>query len=137
MSIKIKAMLIKDANQGFVSVLVLIVIIALSWTSTQSFLKAGAFERMVRYEAQRNKAGVLADSGLEWAMAALSKDPGWMGGTKVLPTGKVEVTVVKTDSNYTVNTRSEIGGAVQKRYGMLERSEDGGVTLQGYGELYN
>lgn len=124
-------------EKGFVSLLILLVIIFLSWIGVEAFYKTSSQERIIRYEAQRIKASFLADNGLEWARASLTKDPSWEGGTKLFCNGKVEVKVEKEEQAYKIISRSKSDGAVQVRYGFLSQGDDGVFVLISYGELFD
>ncbi len=124
-------------DKGFVSLLMLMIITFLSGVGYVSYYKASSEEKMIRYEAHRIKAVYLADSGLEWAMSSISKDPSWEGGSKLFGDGKIEVTVEKNSQGYKVISRSKYNETSQSRYGYLIADSNGGLVLSGYGEQYN
>ncbi|MGI6449528.1 MAG: hypothetical protein ACOX3R_04270 [Desulfitobacteriia bacterium] len=122
--------------EGYVSLLLLLVLIFLSWIGSEALWKSGSEERIVRYEAQRMKASYLADSGLEWARSELVKDPFWRGGVKVFRSGRVEVDVSASEEEYTIISRSACDQAVQGRSAVLGFDENGVLVLFKYGELF-
>lgn len=124
-------------NNGYVSLLVLLVVIVLSWNGWEAFSKVHSQERMVDGEAWKMKAVFLADSGLEWAKSSLAEDPEWSGGVKVFDDGQVRVQAVKLGNAYRVIARGEAGEAGQKRFGVLEPDSQGILRLIRYEELYN
>jgi len=126
----------KTIEKGFVSLLMLMVITFLSLAGLSGFYRACSQERMIRYEAQRIKTAYLADSGLEWAMASLSKDPSWKGGKISCGGGEIEVVTVRNTKDFLVTSRAEINGTKQGRYGEIS-VDDGKYVLCGYGELFN
>lgn len=123
-------------SKGFISLLILLVMVFLSWAGYEVLSKASSQERIVRLEEQRIKALYLADSGLEWANAQLTEDPGWNGGQKQFREGKVKVEVQRNPQGFTVITKADSGKAVQKRYGFFSEQENGILVLKSYGELH-
>lgn len=123
-------------EKGFVSLLVLLLIAFLSWIGFEVFYKVSSQERIVRYEAQKIKAIFIADSGLEWAKASLTKDPDWKGGTKIFTDGEVKVEIIKNVQGYRVIARSQSENTVQCRFGDFIDEIDKGLTLVSYGELF-
>ncbi len=134
---KTKALYRLKFEKGFVSLLILLVIIFLSWIGFEAFYKISSQERIIRYEAQRINASFLADNGLEWARALLTKDPTWEGGTKLFRNGKVEVEVEKEEQDYKVTSRSKSAGVIQVRYSSFSQGDNGVFVLISYRELFD
>lgn len=134
---KTKDLLRLKVEKGFISLLILLVVISLSWIGLGLFYQVSSQERIVRYEAQKIKALFLADSGLEWARHTLDKDPAWQGGNKLFHTGEVKVEVIKKDQEYRVISRAQADRSVQRRYGDFARADNGMLVLISYGEMFN
>lgn len=122
-------------EKGFISLLILMVLVFLSWKGFQAFYKTASYERMVRYETQRIKAACWADSGLEWAEAAIEQNPAWPGGTRQYAGGEIVIQVKKTGQVYTITSSSKIDKTVQKKYGNYLLTEESLVLIRS-GELY-
>jgi hypothetical protein len=123
-------------DRGFVSLLILLVLVFLSWQGIVVWIKAGANERMARYEAAKTQASFAADGGLEYAKACLRDDPDWPGGSRELAGGRVTVDVRRSDQDYDITSKAEIGSSVQIKHGIYARKEDGNLLLKTYEELY-
>jgi len=123
-------------DKGFISLFILLVLVFLSWKGFLAFYKAGSYERMVRYETQRIKAACWADSGLEWAEAALKQNPAWPGGTRQFAGGEIVIQVKKTGQVYTITSGCKIEKTVQKKYGTYLLVEESLVLIRS-GELYD
>ncbi|NLM22058.1 MAG: hypothetical protein GX207_10010 [Peptococcaceae bacterium] len=124
-------------QQGYVSLLILLVITFLVGLGNISYHKARAQEKMAVYEAHKVQAIYLADSGLEWAKANLTADPDWGGGSRDLGEGKIEVTVYKDTSGYQVISKSRFKETGQSRSGYLILNDTGQLIISHYEELYN
>lgn len=123
-------------QKGFVSLLVLLVLVFLSWKGFVVFYKVSSYERITRYEAQRIEASCAADSGLEWAEANLKRNPAWQGGSRHFAGGEITVEVVKKDQIYTVTSSSRQERTVQKKYGSYLQTGESLVLIR-YGERYD
>ena len=123
-------------RQGYASLLILLVITFLLGVGSISYHKAQAQEKMANYEAHKIQAIYLADSGLEWAKANLTADPGWGGGSRDLGQGKIEVTVYRDTSVYQVISKSKFKDAGQSRSGYLILNDIGQLVISHYEELF-
>jgi hypothetical protein len=124
------------AEKGFVSLLILLVFVFLSWKSFQTFYKVESYERMVRLEAEKVKASYVAESGFGWALSMLKQDPLWAGGTRQMAGGIVEVVIQRDTQRYTIVAKAQMDNVVQKRCGEY-RQENGELSLIAYRELYD
>ncbi|NLP43689.1 MAG: hypothetical protein GX351_03585 [Peptococcaceae bacterium] len=123
-----------NSDKGYVSLLMLIVIVFLAGIGFNALYKANSQEKIIRYEADKVKAVFLADSGLEWAKASLLEDREWQGGTRFFTNGSIQVEAKKTTEGYCVMSVAQTGGARQIRYGDFIEKEDDLVLIR-YREL--
>jgi len=126
----------KRLDQGFISLLLLMLVTFLGGAAYLSFYKANSLEKMVGYEAHRIKAVYLADSGLQWAFCSLRQDPDWQGGTKNIEGSGITVGVERNTDGYKITSRAEVGSSRQIRYAEVAFSDNREVTIRAYGELY-
>lgn len=124
-------------NKGFVTLLVMFVLIILSGIGWELYSKVNTHQRNVFHEAQKLQAAYLADSGLEWARYSLDRDPAWVGGTKKFRDGQVRVEVKTGNMGYQVSSRAEVGITVQKRSGVFASDANGVLMLTHYEERYD
>lgn len=129
------ALLKKDL--GFISLLILLILVFLSWQGLQFYYKLYASEKMTRYEAERVKATFLADSGLEWGKYNLDQNTTWSGGSKTMTEGRIDVTVTQSNQEYRIVALAQVNSCIHKVYGVFQEMSDGNLHLIRYGELYD
>ncbi len=122
---------------GYVSLLVLLIIAFMSYHSAKALTQTASLERMVTLEAHKTKAWYLADSGIELATFSLQADRGWQGENLNLATGQLSVRIVRDTGVYKITSNGRSGNASQTRYAELKVDDAAGkYELTTYNEQY-
>ena len=121
---------------GFVTLLVLLLMVTLAASGLQIYVKASTADRIARREAQSRQAVYFAEGGIEWAKGQLLIDPGWTGGSIPVGGGHVQVTVNSSGSGYQVTASAQAGLAVRKVQVFLVNNS-GYWTVSGYHEVHS
>ena len=125
-------------SMGYVSLLILLLLMTLSGLGMEGYLKANAENRMVRRAAQSQQALYVAEGGIEWAKAHLLVNSELRQGTLTLTTGRVNIKIVLCEGGYKVTSEGKSGLAVRKIEQILQLDIDSGKwSLMGYQELHS
>lgn len=123
---------------GYVSLLILLLLMTLSGLGMEGYLKANAENRMVRRVVQSQQALYVAEGGIEWAKAHLLVNSELRQGTLTLATGRVNIKIVLSEGGYKVTAEGKSGLAVRKIEQILQLDIDSGKwSLIGYQELHS
>ena len=121
---------------GYVTLLMLLLLTILSGMGMEGYLKANAENQMVRRETQSRQALYAAEGGVEWAKAHLLFNSGLRGGNVSLSTGRVDVVIATTNGGgYKVTSQGRSGLAVRKIQVTLQLVT-GKWILKSYQELH-
>ncbi len=123
-------------KEGYISLLVLMVVAFLAGVGVIAYHKANSLETMAAYEARKVQAIYLADSGLAWAKANVASDPSWAGGSMDFGGGQIEVTVVTDGVHYKITARARLKETRQSRVGHFTADDHGKLIMNRYEELY-
>lgn len=126
---------VQKQTQGFISLVILILLVILSAVGMEGYLKANEENQMVRRETQSRQALYAAEGGVEWAKGCLRDQPGVREGQFNLETGRVQVVIEASGGDYKVTSEAHTGLAFRKIKVVL-RSVSGHWIVKSYQELH-
>ncbi|HWQ41033.1 MAG TPA: hypothetical protein VN456_03260 [Desulfosporosinus sp.] len=125
----------RHSATGYVSLLILILLMTFSGLGMEGYLKASVENRMVRRVAQSRQALYVAEGGIEWAKGHLLANSELRRGSLSLATGSVDVVIEVSEGGYIVTSEGHSGLAVRKIEEILEL-DAGKWVMKSYQELH-
>ncbi|MFZ3102818.1 MAG: hypothetical protein WA113_11585 [Desulfitobacteriaceae bacterium] len=113
----------------------MILVLTLSGIGLEGFIKANAGLRMVKRQAQSQRAIFCAEGGIEWAKAQLLLNPNWQGGSKPIAEGQAQVSILANEGGYWI-TSLATSGLAKREIKVYLNLDSGKWLMTHYQELH-